>query len=509
MKRLTRVLVAMVLCLGMLLAGCGGGGESGDKKHPVLRVRMYTGATQLDPQYSGGADYSVFGQIFDKLVRFDGGDQMTVLPQLAEKWEISPDGLEYTFHLVETKWHDGSDFTADDVVFTVERFLESPYTATKAYMIKGAEKIDERTVKITLNFSYPGFIRQLASWPWGIVSKAAVEQYGNGTPEMVIGTGPYKLKDWDVASGNVTLEVNEDYFGEKPYFDAIEFKVIADDNTALTSFENGELDIVNLLNGNDVERIKNDSNYTVWTVQRTGAYTLVFNTQKQPMDNKLVRQAISHAIDKEAMVELVWDGEANPDCDSILSPGEEGYCDDWTTYDYDPEKAKALLKEAGYENGLTIDFTYSTSGYGEKLATAVKDQLSAVGITINPVPLEAGAYITAQQSGDYTMTYVEWQSIPYNMPLVYNLYFISTAYLNYSRFNSPEIDELAMKAIVELDDETRIGYYEEAQRIIMDEAYYVAIGYIVTNYATPKEMKGLEFEPNTMISQMADWYWEE
>ena len=507
MKKTLRFLLLVVMCFSMIISVSA---SAAAKPHPVLNVSTQAEATQLDPHVSNGLDAGIFCSIFDGLVKFDGDNQMQVLPSLAESWEISEDHLSFTFHLVETSWHNGSPFTADDVVFSVERLQTQPSTASKVLMIKGAEAIDEHTVKITCNYAYPNLILQMASWPWRMVSRHAVEAAGDGTPGMVVGTGPYKLESWTSGVGMV-LAANENYFGGAPYFDKVNLKLIKDTTTSMTALENGEIDSLILTNGLDADYIRGSSDrFNLIELKRSVAHTLIFNTSaNELLGNKLVRQAFNHAINKDDIIALVFDGEAYGDCNTILSENEEGYTEDIPKYDYNPQKAKELLAEAGYPDGVTVKFTHPATDVGERLAASLQDNLKASGITIQPVPLEYSAYIMAGYVGDYETIYMEWQTIPYNPPLLYNLYFLSKGSLNYPRINNPEIDELAYKASSTLDDSERITLFEQLNRIIRDEAYYAPIGYVKTNIGQDKHIAGNTYEPNTLITHFGDWYWAE
>lgn len=527
MKKALRI-AALLLCLCVMLSACSSnpgastnnpGSASSDnpggssdapavKEHTTLNIPMPSDATQLDPHVSNGTDYNVFCSIFDGLVRFDGSNQFDVIPDLAESWDISEDQMEFTFHLREAKWSDGSDFTADDVVFTIERMQTQPATASKVLMIKGAEKVDEHTVKILCNYAYPNLILQMASWPWRIVSKAAVEAAGDGVEGMVVGTGPYKLESWTPGVG-VTLTRNEYYWGNEPYFEKITFKIITDTTTAIAALENGEIDMTQLINGLDVDYYTNADGFRVETIDRPGAYTVAFNTSgSESLSKKEVRQAFNYALDQEALVKLVYDGHARVNTYSIISEGEEGYTTDLPHYDYNVETAKQLLAEAGYPNGVTIKFTYPTTDLGERVAAAVKEMVSASGITLDLVPTEYSAYLAAAYTGDYESIYLEWQSVPYNPPLVYNLYFISSGSMCYCRTKDSYIDETAALAAQTLDDAARDQLYQDLNKHIRDEAYYAILAGITTNYGFNEHVKGAEYEPNTMITKFMDWYWE-
>lgn len=525
MKKALR-LVALLLCLCLMLSACGTPSASNStpgtpssqspddsappavKEHTTLNIPMLSDATQLDPHVSNGTDYNIICSIYDSLVRFNGSNQFEVIPDLAESWEISEDQMEFTFHLRQAKWSDGSDFTADDVVFSIERMQTQPSTASKVLMIKGAEKVDEHTVKILCNYAYPNLILQMASWPWRMVSKKAVEAAGDGVQGMVIGTGPYKLESWTPGIG-VTLARNEYYWGDAPYFEKVVFKIVTDNTTGIAALENGELDMTQLINGLDIDYYSTAPGFRVETIKRPGAYTVAFNTSSSPsLAKKEVRQAFNYAIDQESLVKLVYDGHAIPNTYSIISEGEEGYTTDLPHYDYNVETAKQLLADAGYPDGVSIKFTYPTTDLGERVAAALKEMVSAAGITLELVPTEYSAYLAASYTGDYESIYLEWQSVPYNPPLVYNLYFISTGSMCYCRTKDSYIDETAAQAAQTLDDAARNQLYQDLNRHIRDEAYYAIIGGISTNFVYNEHIQGVEREPNTLISKFGDWYWE-
>lgn len=530
-KRIFALLMACVLCLG-LLAGCGNSSSDNktpgtdanntaapgadnsntdtpaEKVHPTLNLRITTDVTSLDPQVtSANEEYNIFSQIFDSLYRFNGSDSEPV-PALATDYTLSEDGTVYTFTLREgVKWHDGSDFTADDVVFTVNRFLTMPATKNKAAFVTGAEKIDDHTVSISLQYAYPNFVMQLCSYPWCIVSKNAVEKYGDDNENMLIGTGPYKFVSNTTGVG-VTLEVNENYWGDEPYFETVNYKVIPDNNTALTALLNGEIDLDSVSSTLDVNYVKDTKGYTVHEFQRCGAYFVAFNMGEAPFNNEYFRKAIAYAINKDEYVQLVWNGQAIA-CPkaTMISSYEEGYSDKIPSYDYDVEKAKEMLALSGLsQEEMTFSLTVSTTGYGPAFGAAFQESMKAIGVTVNLNSVEAGAQRTQLFAGEYEASAYNLASVPYNAPLFYRAYLKPTGYI--CRNSTLNIDSMIDAANAELDDAKRIATYEEINQIVGEACAYVPIAYQKMNYACSENMKGMNWQPSLLTDYICNWYWE-
>lgn len=524
MKKALSLLLAATLCIG-LLASCGNddsnssgtpsgteqtGSVSSEKEHPTLNLRITSDITSLDPQVTtANEEYCMFVQIFEGLVKFDG-TKFEAVPLLATDWTISDDGLEYVFNLREgVKWHDGSDFTAEDVVFTMNRAKEMPSTKSKAAVIKSAEAIDELTVKLTLEYSYPNFILQLASYPWCIVNKNVVETYGDDNDQMLIGTGAYKFVSNTTGVG-VTLEANEDYWGGEPYFETVNYKLIPDNNTALTALLNGEIDMDQVTTAMDVDLVNNTDGMTVHSFQRTAAYFIAFNQAEAPLNNEYFRKAIAYAIDKESWATLVWNGLAEPVTkNTMLSEGEEGYCDEIPSYDYNIEKAKEMLELSGLsQDEMSFSLTVSTSSYGPALGAAFQEAMSAIGVDVTLNSLESGAVKTALFAGDIEACAWNLASIPYNAPLFYSLYYKPTGYVG--RNNTIEgLTERIDEAGRTYDDATRIAMYEDISVEVGETCMYIPIAYQMMNYACSEKLQGMAWCPSILSDYICNWYWAE
>jgi peptide/nickel transport system substrate-binding protein len=343
---------------------------------------------QISDYNSGRAAYG----IYDSLTRFK--DESTeVEPGLAESWDISDDGLVYTLHLRQgIKFHDGTDFNAEAVKFNLERQIDPnhpaygtgqfPYAEFTWGTVDKLEVVDDYTFKFTLKEPFAPFINHLAMHPAAMVSPAAIEKYGADISNNPVGTGPFKFASW-TPGVEVVLEKNPDYWRGAPHLDKIIYRPIIEDQSRLTEMESGGINFIVNIPPDDLARLKDDDRFTV--VEQPGMHTwwVAFNQSKPPFDNTLVRQAMNYAVNKQSIVDNLLKGTGtlavNP-----LPPVVWSYTDQIQQYDYNPEKAKELLTEAGYPDGFTCNFWVPESGSGMQqpvaMGTAIQDDLKAVGI---------------------------------------------------------------------------------------------------------------------------------
>lgn len=433
LRRRFTALTAAAAAAALVLSGCAqsqrddAGGGSGDGGESAVDGKFIFAASSdpktLDPAFANdGETFRVSRQIFEGLVGTEPGTPDPA-PLLAESWETSEDGLTYDFTLKQgVTFHDGTDFNAEAVCANFDRwyafegiqqaetmsyyygklfrgFADSPEDA----VYESCEAVDEHQARVTLAQPFAGFIASLSLPAFAMQSPAAMEEYGadeaGGTaesPELSeyarahpTGTGPFAFESWNVGQ-DITLSANEDYWGEQGDVQEVTFRVIDDPVARRQSLEAGQIDGYDLVAPADVADLE-DAGFKIFTRDPFTILYLGLNQEVEELQDPTVRQAISHAIDKDALVRQTLP-EGTKIATQFIPDSVNGYTQDVETYDYDPEKAKQLLADAGYEDGFTVDFNYPTGvsrpymPTPEQVFSNLSGQLAEVGIEVNPVP---------------------------------------------------------------------------------------------------------------------------
>nr|WP_189348433.1 ABC transporter substrate-binding protein [Zhihengliuella salsuginis] len=400
----------------------GGGGGDSDVDSTFIFAAS-SDPQSLDPAFaSDGESFRVSRQIFEGLVGVESGTPDPE-PLLAESWDQSEDGLSYTFDLKEgVTFHDGTEFNAEAVCANFDRwfnfegiqqaesvgyyynalfkgYADSPENA----VYEACSADDELTATVTLAKPFAGFIASLSLPAFAMQSPTAMEEFGaddiSGTEEAPVlseyatghpvGTGPFKFESWQTGQ-QIELSAYEDYWGEQGQVQEIIFRVIDDPTTRRQSLEAGDIDGYDLVAPADTASLK-DKGFNVMARDPFTILYLGFNHKIEELSDPLVRQAIAHAIDKEALVAQTLP-EGTETATQFIPDSVNGYNDDVTEYEYDPEKAKDLLAEAGYEDGFELDFNYPTGvsrpymPTPEQVFSNISAQLEEVGITVSPQP---------------------------------------------------------------------------------------------------------------------------
>ncbi|WP_127523389.1 ABC transporter substrate-binding protein [Mesorhizobium sp. Z1-4] len=416
----------------------------------------------LDPTAGAAAaiDEVVYANVFEGLTRIGSGGE--VLPALAKSWEISDDGKTYTFHLQDgVKFHDGSDLTSEDVVFSLDRARADDSTnAQKALFaaISSVEAVDATTVKVTLNSPQGSFLYNMG---WGDAVIVAPET-ADGNKENPVGTGPFKFANWAKGS-SITIEKNPDYWGEAVALDKAEFRIIPDAAAAIPALLSGDVQaFANMPAGDALAQIQADSRFEVVIGSTEGETILSTNNKKAPFDNLKVRQAIAHALNREEIIAGNGSGLGTP-IGSHFSPGNAAYVDLTGTYPFDPDKAKALLAEAGFPDGFNATIKLPPPPYARDGGQVVASQLRNVGINLEIVPVEWADWLDQVfKNKDYDLTIVS-----HTEPNDIGIYARKDYYFQY---DNPDFDAVIAELDVSSDEAKRTELYQKAQRILAEDA---------------------------------------
>lgn len=405
----------------------------------------------------------VYGNVFEGLVMFDGSG--TIVPRLATDWRVSDDGLTWIFELREgVTFHDGTPFTSADVVAKFERARnpDSGHTQTGYYSaIEEITAQGDHTVVFRLSRPSASLLYNFAR-PDSIIYPAGTHETQRSQP---VGTGPFTFASY-TEGAEVVLERYDGYWQEGlPYLDRAVFRIISDPNTRFAALQTGDIDVVPLLPEQYIQIAGNpDLKGTQGTA--TAEITVAMNNTREPFNDLRVRQAITLAIDKQAIVNGAMFGLGTV-IGSHMSPSEPYYIDLSETYPYDPQRARELLAEAGYPNGFTIDFELPEPYNIERRSgEVIAQQLREVGIDVNLSVVEWATWIERIfLGGDYDMTI-----IGHSEPRDINVYANPGYYYHY---DNPRIGELLEMAEAATDQEASTGYYQEIATIIANDAVNV------------------------------------
>ena len=376
---------APALALALGLAACSGS-SGGDASGPrdTLVFAAPADATTLDPHNTTDTESDqVIMMLYETLIGFDR--DMKIVPGLAESWEVAPDGITWTFRLRQgIRFHDGTPFNADAVRRNFMRVMDPVANHKRLVlfnMIERIDAVDELTVRIVTKFPFGAFEPTMAHVSAAIVSPAVAERFGKDFglgADRASGTGPYRIASWK-KDQEIVLERNDDYWGEKGRTPRIVYRPIPEAASRVLALEAGDVDVVTRIPSADIARLEKEPGIRVTKIPGVGMQQFRFNVTRKPFGDPRIRQAISYAIDRRAIVDNLVSSFARPST-SALTPIMRGYAN-LGEIPYDPDKARALLKAAGYPNGFKTRIA-TTSRYpmGVELAEAVAADLKKVGI---------------------------------------------------------------------------------------------------------------------------------
>jgi len=486
----------MLFIISLSLLICTGTTAAADREQTLQIGYIGSDIGGLDPARNAlSQDLFMIRNIFSGLVKYKPGT-IDFEPDLAKSWEISSDGVRYTFHLREdVNWHkDFGKFKASDVKYTFERNMDTKTASPWRKELEKVEKIetpDDYTVIITLEKPYPAFLHTLVGVRQGaIVSQKAIEQFGKDAPRNPIGTGPFVMEKY-TPRDRVVLASNHEYYAGPPKLSKAVMRFIPEQSVALMALQRGELHFVEYLpNDENIIRELRDSGVIV-DAQKEGVWLhLTFNIRSDAFSDVRVRRAVAHGINRDDHVKA-YAHMAQP-FHSLVPLNYWGQTEDIPKYEYSPERAKALLKEAGKEN-LTFTITYTSIDIYERFVTTFEQQMRDIGVIVKMDPRPA--IMKAIQEGVYIECgpYVPARAPDADIPLTQ--FWLSDNFppgLNFAYYKNPKVDELIVEARHEANESTRRRMYREIQQILAEDVPGVGIIMINRPYGVRPEVKGVE-----------------
>ena len=468
-----------------------------------LRIAWLTPYSTIDPHYiASDTDYALSELLFESFYDIDQlGNEF---PRLAESYDVSDDGLTWTYHLRRgVTWQTGGDFTSADVLYSITRAQESPYVMGYLAMVEDVQAPDDFTVVFTLAGLDPAFHIELSRIRF--LSEAATKNFEFGFSDGIPGgTGPYTLVSM-VMDQKAVVTRNENYYGDPAPIGNIEVIIFSDTNASVRAMEAGECDYV-VADADNWERLKATGKYNTYTEDTISVRFFTMNNECAPFDDPLVRQAINYAVNKDDMIYGSAGGYgvpaaylANPNMNTAAPQFDEIF-----QYSYDPGMAVQLLEEAGYPNGLTISEPIKTAATDEFAIPAqiLKEQLAAVGIQIEISTVDMDTYVMDLILGNFGIGILSIGLEPDASLVAYAYVTDGIEYLNLSRYSNERVDELFALGGSTLDLEARKAYYREAFDIASREAAYLPLFvFQATIVTTP----GLH---STSYRNFYYWYWD-
>ena len=503
-KSIISLLMAAVMMLS-LMAGCKKTEQPSDNKpsdntdtnkpsdNKKVRTDIIVGDSSdlktLDPHMANdGYSARAFNQIYDALLK--QGPNLEILPGLAESYENKSD-TEIIFHIRKgVKFHNGDELKASDVKFSIDRMVSSPSVQSYFASIDSCAIIDDYTVSVKTKEPFAPLLFNLAGTYGSIVSEKAVTEAGDKYNENPIGTGPMKFKEWK-PNDHITFVRNDDYWKGQPKATSVTIRVIPEASMRTIALENGEIDFIQTISPVDMPRVEANDKLKSTNYLSQSVNWLSFNCIKAPFDNVKVRQALSYAIDKETMIEVVLEGRGQA-VNSMLAPDMPGADNELNLYPYDVEKAKALLAEAGHPNG----FKAKLVGSGEasnKAAQMIQSDFAKLNVELDIEMMEFGALLDYLKGDDHELHIMSYGAAGNPDSTMSNVFYSksSAASGNRAHYASADADKLIDQAKREMDLAKRNAIYKEAQSLIMKDAPVVPLFTETKYYAMNKNLDGV------------------
>ena len=475
----------------------------------TLIIAQGTDPVSLDPHdVTDSPSATVTSHIYETL--FELTEEGEVVPHLVEDFEFSEDGLTLSMTLRDgVTFHDGTPLTAQIVADSMERFLDEENAFTFRFLLAPIAEIEvtgDLSLEFSLNEPFAPLLAHLTHSTTAIVLPSAVEEFGEDFGENPVGTGPFQFESWDRGS-RVDLTRYEDYWGDPAGVEGVAFLAVPENTTRMAMVESGEAHVAVRVPPQDIARLDALDDVTVENVSSVRTIYIYFNHNIEPFTDPLVRQAVNHAVDNHEIAEFVAGGAVRPS-DAAIAPGIFGYTS-VGEYEYDPERARELLAEAGYPDGFSTTLYSPTGRYLQdiQIAEAIQSQLAEVGIDATLETLEWSAYLETTsrpaEENEVPMALLGWGTVTgdadYGLFALFHTSEHVPAGSNRAFYSNPEVDRLLEEARTNTDPQQREELYAEALQIIHDDAPWLFLHSETQLVAVNDAVEGLIIHPSERV----------
>ena len=490
-------IIYLLLLLSLFLVACGEKkSDSTETESKVVTVAQGAKPKSLDPyMYNAIPDLLVSRQFYNTL--FSREKDGTIVPELAESYEYKNDKELDIVLKKGVKFHDGSELTADDVIFSIERMKKQPGSEVMVKEIDKVEKVNDYEIKILLSTPSSPLLFNLAHPLTSILNKKYVEA-GNDLSVAPMGTGAFKLVAYNDGE-KIEMEAFQDYFEGTPKIQKLIIRSIPEDTSRLAALETGEIDIATGLAPINIQTVEANDKLELISEPTTATEYICLNVEKAPFNNKEFRQALNYAIDKQSIIDSMFMGKAKI-AKSIVNPNVFGYYDGLEEFPYNPEKAKELIAKSGVKD-TTFVLHVNDNPVRLQVAQIIQANLKDIGIDVKIETLEWGTYVQKTGEGEFQAYLGGWVSGTSDADIVlYPLLDSKSigASGNRARYSNPKFDKEVEMARTVLNPDERKEYYKNAQLIIQEDAPLINLYNKNENIGINKRILGFEYDPTTM-----------
>lgn len=489
------VFLSIMLVLMLTLSACGGSKQTSSGEKDELVVAQGADPKSLDPHASNDQPSSrINKQIYSTLV--EATEDMELVPGLAEEWK-QIDDKTWEFKLREgVKFHNGEELKASDVKFSIDRMQNSGEVAHIVGAVESTEVKDDYTVIIKTKDPFAPLLSHLSHTAASILNEKAVTEAGDDYQNNPVGTGPFKFVSHD-SGDKVTLERFDEYYGEPAKVKTLVFKNIPEGTNRAIGLETGEIDIAYEIEPIDLENVRSNEKLELVEEPSLSTSYIGFNTKKAPFDNVKVRKALNYAINVDEIIDVVLEG-AGTKATGPINDKVFGFNKELKGYEYNPEKAKELLAEAGFADGFKTSLWTNDNPVRGRIAEIVQAQLKEVGVDVAIETVEWGSFLEKTAVGEHDMFILGWVTVTGDAD--YGLYplFHSSQHGgagNRTFYTNAEVDSLLDKGRTSIDEEVRKEVYTKAQDIIVDEAPQLFLYFQTQNVGMQNNIEGFRLHP--------------